>query len=278
MLWRIGITALFAALATLTALPAAAAEQIVDNSDGAVQVKGTWTATSTTSGFQGSNYLFHTAGDGLSTVTWPFPGGGAGKYEVFARWSSGPNRASNATYQITSNSGTNNVSQNQKANGGTWQSLGTFDFEPGKKQGVTLSDKADGVVAADAVRFVGPNGPAASPTPTPAATPQPSQQSAVVPAPTPAPAQAVARFFSQTGYRISEDKFWDYLRGRGCLRREQSDVAVIIKPRQRFVERVARRDVDQLAAVLARIDVTEHLRPHLTVERARHQVLDDVGV
>src|SRR6478672_1444865 len=145
-------------LATLAvATPSLAAELIIDNSDGSVQVKGQWTSTKSTTGFYGGDYLFRTAGDGSTSVTWPFPSSGAaGRYAVFAQWSGGPNRASNATYQVTSAAGAANVAVNQKTNGGSWQSLGTFDFTPNKGQGVVLTNKADGVVVADAIRFVGP--------------------------------------------------------------------------------------------------------------------------
>src|SRR5262245_15678794 len=150
----LGAAALLAAGLPMAA-PIHAAELIVDNSDGVVQVKGKWAATTTTGGFLGPDYLFRTPGDGSSSVTWPFPADVAGKYEAFARWSAGPTRAGNATYQITSISGVANVSVNQKTNGGTWQSLGTYDFQPNKTHRVALTDKADGVVVADAIRFVG---------------------------------------------------------------------------------------------------------------------------
>src|ERR1051325_7053602 len=138
------------------AQPTFASDTLVANADGAVQVKGKWTATAETSGFYGANYLFRTPGDGNSTVTWPFPSGTAGRYEVFARWSAGPNRATNATYLVSSNAGITSLPVNQKVNGGTWQSLGSFDFQPKGGQGVTMNDRADGVVVADAIRFVGP--------------------------------------------------------------------------------------------------------------------------
>jgi N-acetylmuramoyl-L-alanine amidase len=194
------------------ATPAAAAELVVDNPDGVVQVKGKWSATNTTGGFQGSDYLFRVPGDGNSSVFWPFPGGAAGKYDVFARWSGGPNRATNATYQVMHNGGAQPVSKNQKDNGGSWQSLGSFDFQPNKSQGVKITDKADGVVVADAVRFVGPNG-------------APQQQEASAPAPAPsqqAPAMLPivrdSRYFDQTRYRIDEDAFWAYFQRRGGVR------------------------------------------------------------
>ncbi|HLZ30621.1 MAG TPA: N-acetylmuramoyl-L-alanine amidase [Chloroflexota bacterium] len=184
------------------ATPVLAAESIVDNSDGVVLVKGKWTATKETAGFIGADYLFRTPGDGTSTVTWPYPSGAAGRYEVFARWTGGPNRATNAGYVVTSNGGQANVAVNQRTNGGTWQSLGTFDFQPGKSQGVVLSDRADGVVVADAIRFVGPlAGPVAT------AQPQPAP-----------PAPNDARYFVQTGYRIGEDAFWNYFQVRGGVR------------------------------------------------------------
>src|ERR1051326_6116216 len=125
------------------AAPVQAAEAIVDNSDGSVQLKGKWTATNTTGGFVGPGYLYRTAGDGSSSVTWPFPGS-AGPFDVFARWSAGPNRATNAAYQVTSNSGSSNVGVNQRINGGAWQLLGSFAFQPNKNQSVSLTDKADG--------------------------------------------------------------------------------------------------------------------------------------
>jgi N-acetylmuramoyl-L-alanine amidase len=207
----------------LTSLPlsgtAFASEQVVDNSDGTVSVKGKWTSTTTTGGFYGPDYVFRTPGDGSSSVTWPFPGSAAGRYEVFARWSAGPNRATNATYRVISNNGPADVSVNQKNNGASWQSLGSFDFQPGKSQGVVLTDKADGVVVADALRFVGPaTGPGLAATAVDVAQPQPAQPAAPPP-PQAAPSGPTdARFFSQTGYRIGDDAFWNYFQVRGGVR------------------------------------------------------------
>jgi N-acetylmuramoyl-L-alanine amidase len=226
MLWRsliLSVRRASVALALLLGtLPLAtqslAAELIVDNSDGAVVVKGKWTTTNTTSGFVGADYFFRTPGSGSFSVTWPFPASQAGRYDVFARWSAGPNRATNANYQVSSNAGRSSTPVNQKANGGTWQSLGSFDFQPGKGQGVTLTDQADGVVVADAIRFVGPQGAAPPAAAQPQPNPAPSQQTAVVPAPAPTPTSNDARFFQQTGYRVGEDAFWDYFRVRGGVR------------------------------------------------------------
>jgi N-acetylmuramoyl-L-alanine amidase len=211
MLWRLITTSVIVLGLLLTAAPAAsAAEVVVDNSDASVRVKGKWSPNKTTSGFYGEDYLFRTPGDGTSSVTWPFPvNSPAGQYTVFAQWSAGPNRADNATYVISSNSGSSNVSVNQKTNGGGWQQLGTFQFQPNKSQGVTLTDKADGVVVADAIRFVGAQSPAGDTAAQP-------QTTATVAAPAPVPNDA--RYFAQTGYRVAEDAFWKYFNNRGGLR------------------------------------------------------------
>ncbi len=208
---------LFALILLASALPfattAAAAELIVDNPDGPVQIKGKWSTNTTTGGFQGSDYLFRVAGDGSSSVFWPFPGT-AGRYEVFARWSGGQNRATNAPYEVIHNGGNQPVTKNQKDNGGTWQSLGTFDFQPNKSQGVRITDKADGVVVADAIRFVGPTAGSQPATAQQQASAQPQQQ----PQPSMQPVVRDERFFEQTRYRIDENAFWDYFRRRGGVR------------------------------------------------------------
>jgi hypothetical protein len=164
------------------------AEVVVDDDASGVQAKGVWATASSTSGFMGSGYHYRVAGDGASTFGWPFSGA-PGSYEVFARWTSGPNRASNATYVVTGASGPAAVSVDQRSNGGAWRSLGVYSFSGGAGQGVQLSDKADGVVVADAVRFT------------------PSSDSGSDP-----------RFFPDTGFRIDRDSFWDFFQKRGGLR------------------------------------------------------------
>src|SRR5215216_5620472 len=182
------IVAFIEALALVLSLalaPAAHADEIVlDNASPGVQVSGPWVSTALTPGFTGSDYLFRPASGGGATVFWPFPSGnGGGRYEVYARWTSGPNRATNAPYWIASEDGTVPVPRNQQENGGSWQLLGSFTFQSGKSQGVTLSDSADGVVIADALRWVGP----LQDSPRAPATPQPAQ-----PPTTPTPALPAA--------------------------------------------------------------------------------------
>jgi hypothetical protein len=131
-------------------------EWIVDDTSATVHVNGSWVRSTTTPGFYGADYLLHTQRGGPGLVRWPFPAGGApGLYGVYVRFTSGPNRTSSATYHVDATNASADVSIDQQLGGGTWHSLGTFTFEPGRREEVSLSGEADGVVVADAVAWVG---------------------------------------------------------------------------------------------------------------------------
>jgi RHS repeat-associated protein len=93
-------------------------------------------------------------GAASNTATWTPNVAQAGTYEVYARWTANPNRATNATYMVTHGQGSTNVPVNQQANGGAWNLLGTFQLSPGSTHKVALSDQANGYVIADAIRLV----------------------------------------------------------------------------------------------------------------------------
>ena len=93
-----------------------------------------------------------------NTATWSFNVATAGSYEVYARWTAHPNRASDATYTINHASGTSSISVNQRQNGGDWQLLGSYSFNAGTAT-VELTDQANGYVIADAVMLVPPGAP-----------------------------------------------------------------------------------------------------------------------
>ncbi|MDQ6670548.1 MAG: hypothetical protein M3069_07295 [Chloroflexota bacterium] len=215
-------------LASTAARQTFADELVVDDDAAGVQLKGVWATSTNGTGFVGNGYRYRAAGDGSNSVRWPFPGASGGSFEVFARWTSGPNRASNATYLVTHADGVKSVSVDQRSNGGAWQSLGTFRFTPGPDNGVALTDKADGVVVADAVRFVGTAGGAITPAPAAAVPPVPPLSPAVQagPAAPAAPTDATPgtstagdpRFFDATQFRVDRDAFWDFFQKRGGLR------------------------------------------------------------
>ncbi len=194
------ISLALALLAAMALAPAANADElVVDDSAASVQVSGTWATATTSPGFLGDEYRYRVAGDGSSNIRWPFPSGApAGTYEVSARWTSGPNRASNAAYAISSSTGSVTVRVDQRKNGGAWLSLGTFALSAAAAQGVKLTDQADGVVVADGVRWV-PSG--AQPGATPASA-----------------GGGDLRLFNQTQFRIAYDPFWDFFQKRGGVR------------------------------------------------------------
>jgi hypothetical protein len=77
-----------------------------------------------------------------------------GRYQVYARWTAHPNRATNATYQVHHDAGTTPVTVNQQTHGAQWHLLGSFNFTQGGAYQVDLTDQANGRVIADAIRLV----------------------------------------------------------------------------------------------------------------------------
>lgn len=126
-------------------------EIIVD--DASAAFVGTWYTSSYTSGYYGTGYHYCSAGTGLKTCTWVFTIPAADNWDVYARWTQSSNRASNAKYTVYHADGSNVVSVNQQTNGGVWYKLGTYRFSPIAYQ-IVLTDDANGIVIADAIRLV----------------------------------------------------------------------------------------------------------------------------
>ena len=74
-------------------------------------------------------------------------------FEVYAKWRAYTDYATDATYTVHHAGGSTQKSFNQRQNGGTWMPLGTFTFDPGGGHRVEITDQANGVVVADAVRL-----------------------------------------------------------------------------------------------------------------------------
>ncbi len=126
----------------------------VDNDDPEATYTGTWQGHAPFDRFR-SNSLKATGAAGTCTATWTPSLADNGRYKVYAWWTAGADRANAVNYQVTHRDGTTNVSVDQRANGGSWQLLGTFNLiaTPGATK-VSLRNDVTGVVAADAVRFV----------------------------------------------------------------------------------------------------------------------------
>ncbi|MBI5183533.1 MAG: hypothetical protein HY999_04145, partial [Nitrospinae bacterium] len=128
---------------------------IVDNSDPGFSVVGTW-GTASEQGQWGNNMRYHAGGgSGSETARWVAElTNGFGLYEVFV-WHYGDSLdASDAPFTINHNSVSDKVIVDQRVNGSQWVSLGYYDFADDGKENVTLSNRADSWVIADAVRFV----------------------------------------------------------------------------------------------------------------------------
>ncbi|WP_117213507.1 exo-alpha-sialidase [Allorhizocola rhizosphaerae] len=141
--------------------PADVREEVtVDNGDFGFQiVSGSWPSSRGVPGYYGFNYLSHAKGTGASAVRWWPVIPGDDDYEVLVSYSAGTNRATNATYVVNHAGGSTPVAVNQRIagtaepRGGQWVSLGVFAFRAGLGSDIVLTDAADAVVVADAVRL-----------------------------------------------------------------------------------------------------------------------------
>lgn len=130
-------------------------EHIVDNDDVAFYTTGEWGTSQSSPGYQGNNYSFSAPGTGNSVATWNL--NIIKSFDVFAKWTSHPNRGSNVKFVVhhldaNDNLITEVVTVNQRENGGQWVKLGTYRMSALTGR-VTVSDDADGYVIADAVLF-----------------------------------------------------------------------------------------------------------------------------
>ncbi len=139
----------------LTVSGTAAQEVIVDNEGpGWSILSGSWTLTSSTPGYWGTNYRFATNGGAVREVEWRPTLPAAGDYEVAVWYTQGANRATNAPFTVTYNGGSTTVPVNQQINGSTWVVIGTFPFVAGTAGYTRLTNQANNsVVIADAVRY-----------------------------------------------------------------------------------------------------------------------------
>jgi hypothetical protein len=153
------------AAATLTlqpaAIPASAPVLVIDNVDGGYTESGTgWQNETSIKAFQGMGRT-HPMGSGTNVATWQFTGLQPGWYNVLATWPVGGTQASNAPYVIydgTISRGTFTADQTQPpigavSQGQTWQSLAVVAIR-GTSLRVALSDQANGIVVADAIRII----------------------------------------------------------------------------------------------------------------------------
>jgi RHS repeat-associated protein len=90
-----------------------------------------------------------------NTATWTLAVPSAGSYQVYARWTAHPNRATDAKYTVNHATGSDTVTVNQESSSGAWNLLATYAFNAGNAT-VSLTDQANGYVIADAVMLLPP--------------------------------------------------------------------------------------------------------------------------
>lgn len=126
---------------------------IVDNP--AANVVGSWVTATSASNKYGTNYYYKGGAGGSSYVQFRPNLPTSGQYVVSEWHSHGTNRVTSARHVISRVGGSNTVYVNQQANGGSWNTLGTFSFNAGTSGYVRIYDNGSGsqVVIADAIKF-----------------------------------------------------------------------------------------------------------------------------
>ncbi|WP_052433356.1 DNRLRE domain-containing protein [Streptacidiphilus carbonis] len=150
-----------------TGVPVGLQVELVDNSDTQnTSSTGTWTSSSTGTGYNGYDYATHTAGSGTDAFSWNLTVPEDGNYTVYAQYPSVTGAATNAQYTVNYNGGTSTATVDQTKNAGTWVSLGSFAFtQAGTGQKISLAQNSGGSVSADAVKIVRDNSGDTQPKP-----------------------------------------------------------------------------------------------------------------
>jgi len=100
-------------------------------------------------------YGYATASPGSATAVFTPNIGLAGSYQVCEWHPTFDGGASNVNYTIIHAGGQKNVKIDQNANGGRWNSLGSYFFNKGTNGKIIISASgANGIVSADAIKFV----------------------------------------------------------------------------------------------------------------------------
>ncbi|GAB2968378.1 hypothetical protein GCM10027184_16770 [Saccharothrix stipae] len=127
---------------------------VVDNSNAArTHVTGNWRTEESGRGFQGAAYRATDADD--AAFAWKAAVPADGTYDVLVRHPGGT--ATDAAYTVEHNGGTSTARVDQTQRAGEWTSIGKYAMSAGQSRTITLSGRANGTVAADAVQLVRDN-------------------------------------------------------------------------------------------------------------------------
>ena len=135
---------------------------VLDNptarSVGGDDLGGNWSRSTSNAGWYGDNYQVCAATSATAWARWTPRFASSGYYNVYVRWTSSANRASNAAVHINTQTVQCQTLVDQRTNGGVWYLLGRYYFGAGystSNGSVSIfATGANGYVAADAVMFV----------------------------------------------------------------------------------------------------------------------------
>jgi len=134
-------------------------DRIIDNTDAGMTYRGTWSTGSTATDMYGTDYRYVTTGPkSAAQAVWNLNAPVNGRYDVYAWWPAGTNRAKTAVYEISDRREKVVRVVDQSVNGGSWQPLGRVALFAGtgwvRLNG--MSSDTGKVVVADGIRLVGP--------------------------------------------------------------------------------------------------------------------------
>ncbi|MBA4149926.1 MAG: N-acetylmuramoyl-L-alanine amidase [Verrucomicrobia bacterium] len=136
---------------SVTAPPSAV---IVDNNTSGFSASSSWIAATSSSDKYGADYRYRSTQAVSDNATWTGNLPSSKTWNVSAWWPQGANRSTTAAYHVVHSGGTTVVTVNQQANGGKWNSLGSWAMGSGNNQ-VRLScwTTTGFIVVADAIRW-----------------------------------------------------------------------------------------------------------------------------
>ena len=124
---------------------------------GGTDLGGNWARSTSSPGYSGDGYQVQAATTATAWARWTPRLPTSGYYNIYLRWTSDPNRASSVQVNVNTPSGQYKRYVNQRASGGTWYSLGRYNFNAGYNTGSgsisVWATGANGYVVADAVKF-----------------------------------------------------------------------------------------------------------------------------
>ena len=129
---------------------------VVDNGQDGSDATGAWQTSQVTRSFFGADYVHDgNAGKGGKTFRFTPTLAADGDYDVYLRWTSASNRATNVPVDVISPAGTSTVMVDQTQNGSSWVRLGRWNFSAGSSGSALIrTEGTNGYVVADAACWV----------------------------------------------------------------------------------------------------------------------------